>query len=100
MYLLYEFIKVFCYPVLSSPPAAVLHQKLYLLIRGSCLACHMLTCSRAPIHLLLNQLKLVDHGAMQEVYQIEQVLNQVGLNLPLDPPSWLLFPTFLVESPD
>uniref|UniRef100_A0A8C4FFB7 DNA-directed RNA polymerase subunit n=1 Tax=Dicentrarchus labrax TaxID=13489 RepID=A0A8C4FFB7_DICLA len=50
--------------------------KLYLLIRGSCLACHMLTCPRAAIHLLLNQLKLVDHGAMQEVYQIEQVLNQ------------------------
>ncbi|XP_022607475.1 DNA-directed RNA polymerase I subunit RPA1 isoform X1 [Seriola dumerili] len=50
--------------------------KLYLLIRGSCLACHMLTCPRAAIHLLLNQLKLVDHGAMQEVYQIEQVLSQ------------------------
>ncbi|XP_019113909.2 DNA-directed RNA polymerase I subunit RPA1 [Larimichthys crocea] len=50
--------------------------KLYLLIRGSCLSCHMLTCSRASIHLLLNQLKLLDHGAMQEVYQIEQYLNQ------------------------
>uniref|UniRef100_A0A3Q1IV52 DNA-directed RNA polymerase subunit n=1 Tax=Anabas testudineus TaxID=64144 RepID=A0A3Q1IV52_ANATE len=50
--------------------------KLYLLIRGSCMACHMLTCPRAAIHLLLNQLKLVDHGAMQEVYQIEHVLNQ------------------------
>lgn len=53
-------------------------QKLYLLIRGSCLACHMLTCPRAAMHLLLNQLKLLDHGAMQEVYQIEQVLGQVG----------------------
>uniref|UniRef100_A0AAX7VDN6 DNA-directed RNA polymerase subunit n=1 Tax=Astatotilapia calliptera TaxID=8154 RepID=A0AAX7VDN6_ASTCA len=52
--------------------------KLYLLIRGSCLACHMLTCPRAAMHLLLNQLKLLDHGAMQEVYQIEQVLGQVG----------------------
>ncbi|TMS17580.1 DNA-directed RNA polymerase I subunit RPA1 [Larimichthys crocea] len=51
--------------------------KLYLLIRGSCLSCHMLTCSRASIHLLLNQLKLLDHGAMQEVYQIEQYLNQI-----------------------
>uniref|UniRef100_A0A8D3AU60 DNA-directed RNA polymerase subunit n=1 Tax=Scophthalmus maximus TaxID=52904 RepID=A0A8D3AU60_SCOMX len=51
--------------------------KLYLLIRGSCLACHMLSCPRAAIHLLLNQLKLVDHGAMQEVYQIENVLNQM-----------------------
>ncbi|XP_049441636.1 DNA-directed RNA polymerase I subunit RPA1 [Epinephelus fuscoguttatus] len=50
--------------------------KLYLLIRGSCLSCHMLTCPRAAIHLLLNQLKLVDHGAMQDVYQIEQVLSQ------------------------
>ncbi|KAM9357147.1 DNA-directed RNA polymerase I subunit RPA1 [Symphorus nematophorus] len=50
--------------------------KLYLLIRGSCMSCHMLTCPRAAIHLLLNQLKLVDHGAMQEVYLIEQILNQ------------------------
>uniref|UniRef100_A0A3B4EPZ8 DNA-directed RNA polymerase subunit n=1 Tax=Pundamilia nyererei TaxID=303518 RepID=A0A3B4EPZ8_9CICH len=55
--------------------------KLYLLIRGSCLACHMLTCPRAAMHLLLNQLKLLDHGAMQEVYQIEQVLGQVGSHL-------------------
>uniref|UniRef100_A0A4W6FXY0 DNA-directed RNA polymerase subunit n=1 Tax=Lates calcarifer TaxID=8187 RepID=A0A4W6FXY0_LATCA len=55
--------------------------KLYLLIRGSCLACHMLTCPRAAIHLLLNQLKLLDHGAMQQVYQTEQVLNQVCLCL-------------------
>uniref|UniRef100_A0A3B5AX27 DNA-directed RNA polymerase n=1 Tax=Stegastes partitus TaxID=144197 RepID=A0A3B5AX27_9TELE len=55
--------------------------KLYLLIRGSCLACHTLTCPRAAIHLLLNQLKLVDHGAMQEVYQLEQLLSQVGLYL-------------------
>uniref|UniRef100_A0A4W6DTX0 DNA-directed RNA polymerase n=1 Tax=Lates calcarifer TaxID=8187 RepID=A0A4W6DTX0_LATCA len=51
--------------------------KTLLLIRGSCLACHMLTCPRAAIHLLLNQLKLLDHGAMQQVYQTEQVLNQV-----------------------
>lgn len=58
--------------------AALSLQKLYLLIRGSCLACHMLTCPRAAMHLLLNQLKLLDHGAMQEVYQIEQVLGQVG----------------------
>lgn len=33
------------------------------------------------MHLLLNQLKLVDNGAMQQVYQIEQVLSQVGLYL-------------------
>uniref|UniRef100_A0A667Y6A9 DNA-directed RNA polymerase I subunit RPA1 n=1 Tax=Myripristis murdjan TaxID=586833 RepID=A0A667Y6A9_9TELE len=50
--------------------------KLYLLIRGSCLVCHMLTCPRAAVHLLLNQLKLLDHGALQEVYEIEHVLNQ------------------------
>ncbi|KAM4555072.1 DNA-directed RNA polymerase I subunit RPA1 [Odontesthes bonariensis] len=50
--------------------------KLYLLIRGSCLLCHALTCTRSAIHLLLNQLRLVDHGAMQEVYLIEQVLSQ------------------------
>uniref|UniRef100_H2RY51 DNA-directed RNA polymerase subunit n=1 Tax=Takifugu rubripes TaxID=31033 RepID=H2RY51_TAKRU len=50
--------------------------KLYLLLRGSCLVCHSLTCPRAALHLLLNQLKLLDHGAIQEVYQIEQFLNQ------------------------
>lgn len=60
------------------------HQKLYMFIRGSCLSCHMLTCPRAAMHLLLNQLRLVDHGAMQEVYQIEQVLFQVGLKLSSD----------------
>lgn len=54
----------------------LLFDKLFLLIRGSCLSCHMLTCPRAAIHLLLNQLKLLDHGAMQEVYLIEQILNQ------------------------
>lgn len=31
------------------------------------------------MHLLLNQLKLVDHGALQEVYMVEVVLNQVGM---------------------
>uniref|UniRef100_A0AAQ4QXE3 DNA-directed RNA polymerase subunit n=1 Tax=Gasterosteus aculeatus aculeatus TaxID=481459 RepID=A0AAQ4QXE3_GASAC len=52
--------------------------KLYLFIRGSCLSCHMLTCPRSAIHLLLNQLKLLEHGSMQEVYQIEGVLNNVS----------------------
>lgn len=56
-------------------------QKLYLLIRGSCLTCHMLTCPRAAIHLLLNQLKLLDYGAIQQVYQIEEVLSQVRFKL-------------------
>uniref|UniRef100_A0A6Q2WWD0 DNA-directed RNA polymerase subunit n=1 Tax=Esox lucius TaxID=8010 RepID=A0A6Q2WWD0_ESOLU len=50
--------------------------KLYLLIRGSCLNCHMLVCPRAAIHLLLYQLKLLDVGALQEVYELERVLNQ------------------------
>ncbi|KAM6952648.1 DNA-directed RNA polymerase I subunit RPA1 isoform 2-T2 [Lycodopsis pacificus] len=50
--------------------------KLYLFIRGSCLSCHMLMCPRAAIHLLLNQLRLLGHGAMQEVYQLDQVLYQ------------------------
>ncbi|KAM9375680.1 DNA-directed RNA polymerase I subunit RPA1 [Pholidichthys leucotaenia] len=50
--------------------------KLYLLICGSCFMCHTLTCSRGAIHLLLNQLKLLDHGAMQEVYQVEHVLSK------------------------
>lgn len=61
-----------------SAPASLLHQKLYLLIRGSCLMCQMLTCPRVAMHLLLNQLKLLDLGALQEVYQAEQVVNQVG----------------------
>ncbi|KAJ8015168.1 hypothetical protein DPEC_G00023340 [Dallia pectoralis] len=50
--------------------------KLYLLIRGSCLNCHMLVCPRAAIHLLLYQLKLLDVGALQESYELENVLNQ------------------------
>ncbi|KAJ0050146.1 hypothetical protein NL108_013161, partial [Boleophthalmus pectinirostris] len=51
--------------------------KLYFLIRGSCLNCHLLTCPRAEIHLLIQQLHLLDHGALQEVYQLEQILTQV-----------------------
>lgn len=35
------------------------------------------------MHLLLSQLKLVDHGAMREVYMAEQVLNQVGYLVPM-----------------
>ncbi|XP_014822463.1 PREDICTED: DNA-directed RNA polymerase I subunit RPA1 [Poecilia mexicana] len=50
--------------------------KLYLLIRGSCLSCHMLTCPRAAIHLLVNQLRLLERGAMEEVHLVERVLNQ------------------------
>lgn len=44
----------------------------------------MLTCPRAAIHLLLNQLRLLDHGAMQEVYQTEHVLNQVEFKLAVE----------------
>ncbi|KAF7707147.1 DNA-directed RNA polymerase I subunit RPA1 [Silurus meridionalis] len=54
-----------------------LFDKLYMLVRGSCLSCHMLTCPRAAIHLLLNQLKLLDVGAMKEVYELPIVLNQL-----------------------
>lgn len=50
--------------------------KLFLLIRGSCISCHAFTCPRAAIHLLIQQLQLLDHGALQEVYQLEQVLTQ------------------------
>ncbi|XP_051716856.1 LOW QUALITY PROTEIN: DNA-directed RNA polymerase I subunit RPA1 [Ctenopharyngodon idella] len=50
--------------------------KLFLLIRGSCLTCHMLKCPRVAIHLLLGQLKLLDVGALQEVYELENVLSQ------------------------
>ncbi|XP_072519819.1 DNA-directed RNA polymerase I subunit RPA1 [Salminus brasiliensis] len=54
----------------------LLFDKLYLIIRGSCLSCHMFTCPRAAIHLLLYRLKLLAVGAMKEVYEIEVVLNQ------------------------
>ncbi|XP_060699719.1 DNA-directed RNA polymerase I subunit RPA1 isoform X2 [Hemiscyllium ocellatum] len=51
--------------------------KLYLLIRGSCLNCHFLTCPRAMMYLLLNQLKVIDVGAIEAVYELEKVLNKV-----------------------
>lgn len=41
----------------------------------------MLSCPRAAIHLLLNQLKLLDVGALQEVYELEHVLNQVSITV-------------------
>lgn len=50
--------------------------KLYLLVRGSCFSCHMLTCPRAVIHLLLNQLKALDVGNLHAVYEIEAALNR------------------------
>lgn len=50
-----------------------------MLVRGSCLSCNMLTCPRAAIHLLLNQLKLLDVGAMKEVCELPTVLNQVNM---------------------
>uniref|UniRef100_A0A8C5CUM9 DNA-directed RNA polymerase subunit n=1 Tax=Gadus morhua TaxID=8049 RepID=A0A8C5CUM9_GADMO len=55
----------------------MLFDTLFLLVRGSCLRCHMLTCPRSAIHLLLSQLKLLDHGFGAEVCEVEQVLNQV-----------------------
>ncbi|XP_051865519.1 DNA-directed RNA polymerase I subunit RPA1 [Pristis pectinata] len=51
--------------------------KLYLMIRGSCLNCHMLTCPRAIMYLLLNQLRIADCGAVEDVYELERVLNEV-----------------------
>ncbi|CAL8264335.1 unnamed protein product [Lota lota] len=55
----------------------MLFDTLFLLVRGSCLHCHTLTCPRSAIHLLLNQLTLLDHGFSQEVYEVEYVLNQL-----------------------
>ncbi|XP_064200211.1 DNA-directed RNA polymerase I subunit RPA1 [Anguilla rostrata] len=50
--------------------------KLYLLVRGSCLSCHMLTCPRAAVHLLLHQLRVLDVGALQAVDDLEAELNR------------------------
>nr|XP_031547783.1 DNA-directed RNA polymerase I subunit RPA1 [Vicugna pacos] len=52
----------------------LLFDKLYLLLRGSCLNCHMLTCPRAVIHLLLCQLRVLEVGALQAVYELERIL--------------------------
>ncbi|KFP68973.1 DNA-directed RNA polymerase I subunit RPA1, partial [Cariama cristata] len=50
--------------------------KLYLLIRGSCLNCHMLTCTRAVVHLLLSQLKILEKGLLHAVHDLEVILNR------------------------
>ncbi|XP_053314114.1 DNA-directed RNA polymerase I subunit RPA1 [Spea bombifrons] len=50
--------------------------KLYLLVRGSCFHCHLLTCPRSAIHLLLNQLKILERGVLHEVYELEAVLSR------------------------
>nr|XP_013006968.1 DNA-directed RNA polymerase I subunit RPA1 [Cavia porcellus] len=52
----------------------LLFDKLYLLLRGSCLNCHMLTCPRAVIHLLVCQLRVLEVGALQAVYELERIL--------------------------
>lgn len=54
----------------------LLFDKLYLLLRGTCLNCHMLTCPRAVIHLLVCQLKVLEFGALQAVYELERILNR------------------------
>nr|AAC99959.1 DNA-directed RNA polymerase I, largest subunit [Homo sapiens] len=54
----------------------LLFDKLYLLLRGSCLNCHMLTCPRAVIHLLLCQLRVLEVGALQAVYELERILSR------------------------
>uniref|UniRef100_A0A4W3IBN4 DNA-directed RNA polymerase subunit n=1 Tax=Callorhinchus milii TaxID=7868 RepID=A0A4W3IBN4_CALMI len=53
----------------------VFFDKLYLMIRGSCFNCHMLTCSRAILYLLLSQLQVLEVGAIDVVYNLEEVLN-------------------------
>uniref|UniRef100_A0A4W3IZN1 DNA-directed RNA polymerase subunit n=1 Tax=Callorhinchus milii TaxID=7868 RepID=A0A4W3IZN1_CALMI len=55
----------------------VFFDKLYLMIRGSCFNCHMLTCSRAILYLLLSQLQVLEVGAIDVVYNLEEVLNGV-----------------------
>ncbi|XP_062988010.1 DNA-directed RNA polymerase I subunit RPA1 [Elgaria multicarinata webbii] len=50
--------------------------KLFLLMRGSCLSCCHLTCPRAAIHLLLNQLKLLEVGLLQAVHELEAILSR------------------------
>ncbi|KAK2092789.1 DNA-directed RNA polymerase I subunit RPA1 [Saguinus oedipus] len=57
----------------------LLFDKLYLLLRGSCLNCHMLTCPRAVIHLLLCQLRVLEVGALQAVYELERILNRLSV---------------------
>ncbi|NXW88671.1 RPA1 polymerase, partial [Alopecoenas beccarii] len=52
--------------------------KLYLLIRGSCLNCHMLTCTRAVVHLLLSQLKVLEKGLLHAVHDLELILNRAS----------------------
>ncbi|XP_004388292.1 DNA-directed RNA polymerase I subunit RPA1 [Trichechus manatus latirostris] len=54
----------------------LLFDKLYLLLRGSCLNCHMLTCPRAVVHLLVCQLKVLEVGALQAVYELEHILSR------------------------
>ncbi|KAM5318934.1 DNA-directed RNA polymerase I subunit RPA1 [Glossophaga mutica] len=54
----------------------LLFDKLYLLLRGSCLNCHMLTCPRAVIHLLICQLRVLEVGALQAVYELERILSR------------------------
>ncbi|XP_024414252.2 DNA-directed RNA polymerase I subunit RPA1 [Desmodus rotundus] len=54
----------------------LLFDKLYLLLRGSCLNCHMLTCPRAVIHLLVCQLRVLEVGALQAVYELERILSR------------------------
>ncbi|KAG7282013.1 hypothetical protein CRUP_020118 [Coryphaenoides rupestris] len=63
------------YDLALGPPDT--KETLFLLVRGSCMRCHTLTCPRSAVHLLLNQLKLLDHGFDQEIYEVEHALNQL-----------------------
>uniref|UniRef100_A0A8C9S8L2 DNA-directed RNA polymerase subunit n=1 Tax=Scleropages formosus TaxID=113540 RepID=A0A8C9S8L2_SCLFO len=50
--------------------------KLYLLVRGSCVSCRTLTCPRSAVHLLLQQLRVLEKGELQAVYELEAELNR------------------------
>ncbi|XP_040191174.1 DNA-directed RNA polymerase I subunit RPA1 [Rana temporaria] len=54
----------------------LLFDKLYLLVRGSCFHCQLLTCPRSVIHLLLCQLQVLERGALKDVYELEAVLSR------------------------
>lgn len=40
--------------------------------------CHMLTCPRAVVHLLLSQLKVLEKGLLHAVYDLEIILNRAS----------------------
>lgn len=79
---MYVHICVICVMPLSVKWSVSHYQKLYLLIRGSCMRCQMLSCPRSAIHLLLQQLRVLDVGALEAVYELEAELNRVSMRHP------------------